>query len=184
MNRRVWRTILLPTVACLLLAGCGGEDTAGTFPAGVGEGPMDGDVVADAPKPPQSPEASYRAFVRGLYAGDGPAVCRLTGSDPSAQSRLLRSFYRALDLRSEGRSPLCEDAVTYYVQEKKLTPIPEGKDIPIYGKVKYTNDKANLGGCYEKPAGGYDRNLGGFEWNKESDGWVIDWMDFTTGCGG
>ncbi|MFF3731878.1 hypothetical protein ACFYXM_16525 [Streptomyces sp. NPDC002476] len=70
------------------------------------------------------------------------------------------------------------------MQEKKLTPLPEGKDIPIYGKVEYTNGKANLAGCYEKPAGSYDWNLGGFEWNKESDGWVIDWMSFTTGCGG
>ncbi|MGW0962388.1 hypothetical protein ACWD4K_26020, partial [Streptomyces gelaticus] len=148
------------------------------------EGPMDGDVVADAPKPPQSPEESYRAFVRGLYAGDGPAVCRLFDPAPSAQEDIVISLYTALDMRSEGRSPLCEDAVSYYVQEKKLTPLPEGKEIPIYGKVKHANDTASLEPCYKKPDGDYDRNLGRFEWNKESDGWVIDWMSFTTGCGG
>ncbi|MEU9764050.1 hypothetical protein AB0D98_30965 [Streptomyces sp. NPDC047987] len=70
------------------------------------------------------------------------------------------------------------------MQETKLTPIPEGTDIPIYGKVERTDGKANLGGCYEKPDGDYDRNLGGFEWKKEPSGWVIEWMDFTTGCGG
>ncbi|MEU5947244.1 hypothetical protein ABZ793_16990 [Micromonospora sp. NPDC047465] len=156
--------VALPLVAVALLSACGGgqDDTGGDSDTGI----------------PKSPEESYAAIMKAIYAGDSQRVCSLM--TPDAADRFIGEMRRWKD--AEGRT--CEGVVDSFASRQSGPP-PTEWGPTMYGQVEYPNQFfAMLENCPKDANGDFQPNFAAVTWKKQDGGWIVTEFDISTGCGG